>query len=262
MNAKTRKLTITGMLCALAYGMTAVGRVPIVLFLKYDPKDIVIAIGGLLFGPMTSLAIAGIVSFAEMLTISENGIWGLIMNVISSCCFACTAAFIYKKKHSLSGAVIGLLIGWGCMVPIMLLWNYLIAPIYLGYPKEAVAALLLPAFLPFNLIKGGLNAVITMLLYKPIVTTLEKRLESSKVNYRTQIRCIEVNLHAVATSINTIFLFINNRESAIVALSRFRAKTEFCGLGYSYRKVEPPVTIQQAMVAAVSAPGYTLPVRR
>ena len=43
MNMKTRKLVMTGMLCALAYAMTVVGRVPIVFFLKYDPKDIVIA---------------------------------------------------------------------------------------------------------------------------------------------------------------------------------------------------------------------------
>ena len=42
MGSKTKKLTVTGMLCALAYTATAVGRVPMVLFLKYDPKDIVI----------------------------------------------------------------------------------------------------------------------------------------------------------------------------------------------------------------------------
>ena len=56
----------------------------------------------------------------------------------------------------------------------MLLWNYLLTPIYMGYPREAVAAMLPTTFLPFNLIKGGLNAAITMLLYKPVVTTLRK----------------------------------------------------------------------------------------
>ena len=55
-----------------------------------------------------------------------------------------------------------------------MLWNYLIAPIYMGIPRDAVAELLLPAFLPFNLIKGGLNAAITMLLYKPFVTALRR----------------------------------------------------------------------------------------
>ena len=165
MDRKTRKITTIGMLCALAYAMTAMGRIPMVLFLKYDPKDIIIAIGGFLFGPLTSFTIAVAVSFAEMFTMSENGVLGFIMNVISSCSFACTAAFIYKKKHTLSGAVAGLLCGWGCMVPVMLLWNYLITPIYMGYPREAVVKLLLPAFLPFNLIKGGLNAALSMLLY-------------------------------------------------------------------------------------------------
>lgn len=43
-----------------------------------------------------------------------------------------------------------------------------------GYPREAVVQLLLPAFLPFNLLKGGLNAAFTFLLYKPIVHALSK----------------------------------------------------------------------------------------
>lgn len=163
-----------GMLCTLAYAATAVGRVPLVLFLKYDPKDIIIAIGGLIFGPLTSFSIALIVSLAEMVTISENGILGFLMNVISSCSFACTAAFVYKKKCKISGAVFGLFCGWGCMVSVMLLWNYLIAPIYMGCSQEAVAELLIPVFLPFNLIKGGLNAAITIILYKPVVTALRR----------------------------------------------------------------------------------------
>lgn len=55
----------------------------------------------------------------------------------------------------------------------MLLSNYLIAPYYMGYPREAVAELLIPAFLPFNLIKGGLNVLGTILLYKPAVIALQ-----------------------------------------------------------------------------------------
>ena len=171
---KTKKLTTIGMLCTLAYVAAAVGRIPLVLFLKYDPKDVVIVIGGLIFGPLSSFAITVIVSVAQMFTISGTGILGCIMNVISSCSFACTAAFIYKRNHKLSGAVLGLACGVGCQVVVMMFWNYLIAPIYMGYPREAVGELLLPAFLPFNLVKGGLNAAITMLLYKPVVTALRR----------------------------------------------------------------------------------------
>ncbi|MFR3465750.1 MAG: ECF transporter S component, partial [Anaerobutyricum soehngenii] len=101
-------------------------------------------------------------------------ILGCIMNIVQTLSFACTASIIYKKKHTLSGALIGLASGWLITVIVMLLWNYLVTPLYMGYPREAVVELLLPAFLPFNLLKGGLNASITFLLYKPIVTALRK----------------------------------------------------------------------------------------
>lgn len=162
------------MLCTLAYVAVVVGRVPLILFLKYDPKDVVITIGGLIFGPLTSFVITVIVSVVQMFTISGTGILGCVMNMISSCSFACTAAFIYKRKRRLPGAIVGLFCGLGCQTAVMMLWNYLIAPIYMGYPREAIVELLLPAFLPFNLIKGGLNAAITMLLYKPVVTALRR----------------------------------------------------------------------------------------
>lgn len=174
MNSKTKKITTTAMLCAIAYVVVVVGRIPVVLFLKYDPKDIIITLGGLIWGPMTSLIVSVIVSLIEMVTISENGPIGLVMNIVSTCSFACTASFIYKKKRTLSGAVIGLVAGSLTMVVVMLLWNYLITPIYMGYPREAVAELLIPAFLPFNLLKAGLNAGFTFLLYKPITMALRK----------------------------------------------------------------------------------------
>ena len=174
MKSNTKKLVLLGMFCAIAYAVMLVGRVPIVLFLKYDPKDVIIAIAGFLYGPLSSLLISTVVSFIEMISTSETGFIGLVMNILSTCSFACLAAWIYKKNHTLKGAVVGLVTGTIVMTAIMLLWNYLITPIYMGYPREAVAELLLPAFLPFNLLKGGLNAAITMLLYKPVVTALRR----------------------------------------------------------------------------------------
>ncbi len=174
MKNRTKKITVTGMLCALSYGVAVLGRFPLVLFLKYDPKDIIIVLGGLIYGPWTSLTIALIVSVAQMFTTSGTGIWGCLMNIISSCSFACTAAVVYKRWRCLRGAVFGLLGGWLCQTAVMMLWNYLIAPIYMGLPREEVIKLLIPAFLPFNLIKGGLNAAAAMLLYKPTVTALRR----------------------------------------------------------------------------------------
>ena len=170
----TKQMVTMAMMAALAYLLMVVIRIPIVSFLKYEPKDVVITIGGFIFGPVSAFLISLIVSIVEMFTVSETGWIGAVMNLVSTCSFACTAALVYKKKHTLKGAVLGLVLGVVAMVIVMLLWNYLLTPIYMGYPREAVAAMLPTVFLPFNLLKGGLNAAITMLLYKPVVISLRK----------------------------------------------------------------------------------------
>lgn len=174
MNTHTRKIAAAGMLCALTYVVMAAGRVPVVLFLKYDPSDIVVTLGGLIWGPMTAFAVSATVAVIEMLTVSDTGILGCIMNIVQTVSFACTAAALYQRRRTLGGAVAGLLAGCAVMVAVMMLWNYFLTPLYMGYPREAVAELLLPAFLPFNLLKAGLNASVTFLLYKPVVTALRK----------------------------------------------------------------------------------------
>lgn len=171
---RVKKMVQLGMFCAIAYLLMVVGRVPVVLFLKYDPKDVILTIGGFIYGPLSAVLISAVVSLVEMFTVSETGIIGLIMNMLSSCAFACTAAVCYKKVHTVKGAVTGLIAGGIFMTAVMLLWNYLMTPIYMGYPREAVAAMLLPVFLPFNMLKAGLNGAITMLVYKPVVTALRK----------------------------------------------------------------------------------------
>ncbi len=174
MSDKTKKITTLAMLCAMAFAAVALVRIPVVAFLKYEPKDVIIAIGGMLFGPLASVAVSATVSLVEMVTISDTGFYGLIMNIISSVSFAAVASLIYSRRRTVGGAVAGLLAGVAVMTPVMLLWNYIVTPLYMGYPREAVAAMLIPVFLPFNLLKGGLNAAIVMLLYKPLATALRK----------------------------------------------------------------------------------------
>ena len=120
MNVKAKRITTIAMLCALAYVVMAVGRVPVVLFLKYDPKDVVITLGGLIWGPMTACLVSVLVSVLEMFTVSDTGILGCIMNILSTCAFACTASAIYRKKRTLAGAVAGLAAGCAVMVSAML----------------------------------------------------------------------------------------------------------------------------------------------
>ena len=42
MNSKTKRITVIGMLCAITYVTMVVGRIPIILFLKYDPSDVIV----------------------------------------------------------------------------------------------------------------------------------------------------------------------------------------------------------------------------
>jgi len=174
--SKTRKLTTLAILCSIAYVLWVIGRVPVLsagpLTLRYDPKDVVIAFAGFLFGPMAAFAMSVVVSFTQMVTLSETGIIGFIMNVISTCSFVCTAAFIYKRHKTLKSAVLGLICGVLLMTAVMLLWNFILTPIFVGWPRERVVPLLLALFLPFNLISGSLNAALTLLLYKPLIKAL------------------------------------------------------------------------------------------
>lgn len=211
-----KKMVLLAMLAAVAYLMVSLIRIPVVLFLKYEPKDVIITIGGFLLGPMASFIVSLLVSLIEMITISETGPIGALMNLISTCTFACTASLIYKKRHTLGGAVLGLGIGSAVMVIAMMLWNWLISPLYmfeihspedLAAARAGVEALLLPAFLPFNLLKAGLNSAFILTLYKPLVTALRKAGLVSNETGSPKSSRIGIYLFAAALLI-TCILFI------------------------------------------------------
>lgn len=170
----TKKMVVLAVMAALAYIVMVVIKVPVVLFLKYEPKDVIITISGFMFGPLASLVTSAVVSLIEMVTVSDTGPIGALMNFIGTSAFACTAAIIYKKFHTIKGAFAGLCISTLFMTLVMLAWNYLITPLYMGMPRAAVAEMLLPYFLPFNLLKGSLNSALTMLIYKPLSNAMRK----------------------------------------------------------------------------------------
>ena len=172
----TKTITSVAMLTGIAYVVMLCSKLlPSVNgFLDFDFKDVVICIGGFTYGPTVAAFISVLVAFIELITISGTGPIGFIMNALATCSFCCTASLIYKKRHTKSGAILGLSIGVVCLVTVMLLWNYLITPIYQNVPRDVVVKMLPTVFFPFNLAKGGMNMAATLLLYKPIVTALRK----------------------------------------------------------------------------------------
>jgi len=176
----TKKIAVLAMLSALALLLTYLFYIipipafmPAAPFLNYEPKDVILAIAGFLYGPLAVVPMVIVVGLLEM-PFSGTGIIGLVMNVLSTCAFACTAAFVYKKWRTLIGAGVGLAAGVLMLSIVMVLWNYFLTPIFMGIPRAAVAAMLLTVFLPFNLIKGGLNAALTIMLYKSVRLALDK----------------------------------------------------------------------------------------
>lgn len=174
----SKKIALVGLFCAIAYVFTLLGGllpVSVAGFLKYDPKDIIVAIAGFILGPSSALVISIVTALLELVTgISTTGFYGLLMNIISTASFSCVASYIYKRDKTLRGAIVGLIIATIVTTGLMLLWNYFITPFYMKVPREAVLKMLPTVFLPFNLVKYGINACLALLIYKPVVNAMRK----------------------------------------------------------------------------------------
>ena len=173
-NQKLRKVILCAVFAALAYVAMMTVKIPVVLFLKYEPKDVVIALAAFIAGPVSGIAIALVTCLVEMISASDTGIIGFLMNFLSSACYAGLASLIYLKKRTVNGAVIGLASATIATTAFMLLWNYIVTPWYMHLPRDMVAKMLIPTFLPFNLLKYSLNAALAMLLYKPVSKAVKR----------------------------------------------------------------------------------------
>lgn len=171
---RIKAISIMAMLTALAIAADLLLRVKIGGFLTYEPKDVVITIGAFIYNPVAGLIISLVVCLVEMVTISDTGFIGLVMNFLSSAAFVGVASVIYHRKKTMRRAVIGLIAGALTLVAVMLLWNLILTPIYTGMPREAVVKMIPTLLLPFNAVKAGLNAALVLFLYKSVVTALRK----------------------------------------------------------------------------------------
>lgn len=167
---KIKKLTALAMFAALAYVLHFI-HIP-VMFLNLDFKDVVTAIAGMYFGPISGLCLSVLVPLLEYPT-SSTAEYGLIMNILSSASFVVTASLIYRFKKTFLGAIMGLVCAALSMTAVMMAANLLITPFYMGVARSEVAALIPKVLLPFNAIKGVLNASLTLCLYKPMTRILK-----------------------------------------------------------------------------------------
>ncbi|MBP3270604.1 MAG: ECF transporter S component [Ruminococcus sp.] len=167
-----KKLTVLAMFIALGYICLFLFRFRAFDFLTLDFKDVFITMAGFVYGPVAALSVAFVEALLELITVSSTGFWGALMNFAGSAMFACTASLIYKYNKNFKGAVLGLVASVFSMTAVMLIMNLLVTPIYAHTDMKTVAGMIPGILLPFNLVKGILNAAFTFILYKPMTQAL------------------------------------------------------------------------------------------
>ena len=189
---KLRRIALIAVFGALAYALMLVVHFK-VSFLTLDLKDAVIVLAGLYFGPGAALSLSVLIPLLELVSVSDTGLYGFLMNFISTATLSVTASLIYRYKRSLMGAILALLSAAAATVGIMMLFNLWVTPYYMGVPVETVKTMIPTLLLPFNAVKSCMNVGFVLLLYKPISTVMqkmkliEKSSQKQNLNWKTII---------------------------------------------------------------------------
>ena len=212
---KLRRIALIAVFGALAYALMLVIHFK-VSFLTLDLKDAVITLSGLYFGPGAALSLSVLVPLLELISVSDTGLYGFLMNFISTATLSLTASLIYRYKRSLIGAIIALLCAAAATVGVMMLFNLWITPYYMGVTVADVQALIPTLLLPFNTVKSLMNVGFVLLLYKPIsavmqrMKLIEKSTQQQKLDWRT-IAVAVLALTLIAISLFIVFGVLGGR---------------------------------------------------
>ena len=161
-------------------------------FYELDFSEVPVLIGAFALGPATGV-LTELVKVLLNLVVNgtDTAFVGELANFVMGCAFCVPAAIIYKTKKSRANAIIGLVSGTIAMAVAGVFINALVLlPAYakaFGMPIEAfiemgtainpsingIWSFVILAVAPFNIIKGVLASVITMLLYKHISPILK-----------------------------------------------------------------------------------------
>mgnify|MGYP000985114648 CR=1 FL=1 len=162
-------------------------------FLKFDISDVPSLIGAFAMGPMAGVLVQLVKNLLNVLIEgSATGGVGELANFIVGSIFAYTAGLIYYKEKTFRNAIIGLIVGILTMtVSISIINYYIMIPFYaklFGLPIDKIVAmgtavnryvidfksLILYAVVPFNLFKGIIVSLVTILLYKRVSPILHR----------------------------------------------------------------------------------------
>lgn len=164
----TRQLVTMALMCAIAalLSFVQIPLIPGVTFLTYDPSLMPAMVCGFAFGPGAGIAVGVIAAVIHGLILGE---WvGSLMNIVATICFVWPAAAIYCRNRTFKRGVAGLAVSVVAATIGSIVANLTIGVVFWYGSVDAILPLLLPAVLPFNLLKGVINAVLTLIVYKAI----------------------------------------------------------------------------------------------
>ncbi len=171
----TKRIAILAMLCAAAAISTMVLQFPLipgVTFLKYDPSGVFALLAGVAFGPAAG-AIVSVLPYLLHLT-TESGIYGTIMAILATLSYVLPVSLIvYNRSEKIKQLVLSLIVGSIVSVVACILGNLVVTPIYTGMSVEAVSGLIVPALLPFNVVKVAINSIIFVVIMRSATSLFE-----------------------------------------------------------------------------------------
>ena len=189
--SSARYIAVTGILAAVAWVLQLIEfPVPVLspAFIKFDFSDLPALLGAFALGPLCGVLIELVKNILHSLVSQSFGV-GEISNFILGAVFTATAGLVYKKNKTKKGAILGSVLGALVMAVVSVPSNYFIVyPFYYNFmPEETVLAAyqaILPSVksilqallvfnVPFTFIKGMLDVLVTMLIYKPLSPILK-----------------------------------------------------------------------------------------
>ena len=176
----TRQLVTMALMCAISalFSFVQIPLIPGLTFLTYDPSLMPAMVCGFAFGPGAGFVVGALAAVIHGLVLGE---WvGSMMNIVATLCFVVPAAFVYRRVHTFKGAVAGLALGSAAAVAGAIVANLTIGVWFWYGSVDAIAPLILPALVPFNLVKTILNSVLTMVVYKAVSNLITPKKDQVK----------------------------------------------------------------------------------
>ena len=164
----TKQLVTMALMCAIAtlFMFVQIPLLPAAPFLTYDPSFVPAMVVGFAYGAGPGAAVGALAIVIHALI---TGDWvGALMNLVAALLFILPAAILYKKMHTYKGAIIGLILGVVLATLGSIVANLTIGVWFWYGSADVILPLMIPAVIPFNLLKTILNSVLTLVVYKAV----------------------------------------------------------------------------------------------